>query len=201
MAIKRFGDYEKTQSYSNGGKLPGGGYVLKVENVRFEEGKNGNSDIIALMFDVAEGEQKGFFRRNFEAQSGEDKKWKGRMTIYCPRDDGSEQDTWTKRKFKTIMEHFEASNPGYSWNWDEMSLKGKLIGAIFGEINSVIDGKQIAYTGLRFTESAENIRKGNFKIPDAQYKNGASANNKTSEPKTDSNGFVTASGTEEEIPF
>ena len=39
------------------------------------------------------------------------------------------------------------------------------------------------------------------KIKALDSKNGASANNKTSEPKTDSNGFVTISGTEEEIPF
>ena len=201
MAIKRFGDYEKVQSYSNRKKLPVGGYVLKIENVRLDEGKNGNSDMIVLMFDIAEGEQKGFFRRDFETQFGEDKKWKGRTIVYCPRDDGSERDGYTKSKFKRIMENFEASNPGYYFDWDETKFKGKLIGAIFGELNSVIDGKQITYTGLRDTTTVEDIRKGTFQIPDAQYKNGASANNKTSEPKTDSNGFMTASGTEEDIPF
>lgn len=201
MAIKKFNDYETTQSYSNSTRLPEGGYVLKIENVRHEPGQNGNSDRIEVLFDVLEGEQKAFFRSNYESQTGEDKKWKGRTTIYCPKDDGSEQDKWTKRRFKTIMEHFEDSNSGYTWNWDEQSLKGRLIGGIFGEINTVIEGKQISYTGLRFTETVENIRNGKFKVPDPQYKNGATQTGKTSVQKTDENGFVNVSAGEEEIPF
>lgn len=194
--MKKFNDYETTQSYSNSEKLPVGGYVLKVANVRYEEGQNGNSDRIQLMFDIAEGEQKDFFRKQYDAQTSEDKKWKGTMSIYVPKDDGSEQDTWTKRRFKTIMEAFEASNPSYAWNWDENSLKGKLIGGVFGEIKTVIDGKDITYVGMRYTITADDVRKGNFKIPDIQYKNGATAN---SGKKDD---FMSIpKGSEEEIPF
>ena len=194
--MKKFNDYETTQSYSNSEKLPVGGYVLKVANVRYEEGQNGNSDRIQLMFDIAEGEQKDFFRKQYDAQTSEDKKWKGTMSIYVPKDDGSEQDTWTKRRFKTIMEAFEASNSGYAWNWDENSLKGKLIGGVFGEIKTVIDGKDITYVGMRYTITADDARKGNFKIPDIQYKNGATANS----GKNDD--FMSVpKGSEEEIPF
>lgn len=198
--MKKFNNYEETQAYTNGGeKLPAGGYVLKIENVRYEEGTNGNSDRIVLMFDVAEGDQKDFYRKQFESQTSEDKKWKGTTQIYVPKDDGSEQDNWTKRRFKTIMEHFEASNPSYSWNWDENSLKGKFLGGLFGEISTVIDGKDITYIGLRYTDSAENIRKGNFKVPAPYVKGGAAKSSGNTSGNTD---FVSVGkGAKEEIPF
>lgn len=201
MAIKRFSDYETTQAYSNSEKLPVGGYVIKIENVRFENGTNGGSDRIVLAFDIAEGEQKGFYRKNFDAQTGEDRKWKGTYIIYLPKDDGSEQDKWTKRRFKTIMEHIEDANPGYSWNWDENSLKGKLLGALFGEINTVIDGKQITYVALRFTEKIANIRNKQFKIPEPYNKNGATVKPAAVSTQS-SDGFMEIpKGVEEEIPF
>ena len=71
--MKKFKDYETTQAYTNVERLPIGGYVIKIENVKFEEGTNGMSDRIALMFDIAEGEFKGFFRTNYENQTQEDK--------------------------------------------------------------------------------------------------------------------------------
>jgi hypothetical protein len=200
--MKKFNDYETTQSYSNSEKLPVGGYVLKIANVRYEEGKNGASDRIQLMFDIAEGEQKDFFRKQYEAQTSEDKKWKGTVAIYVPTDDGSEKDGWTKKSFKTIMENFEASNPGYTWNWDENSLKGKLIGGIFVDTYSVIDGKEISYVSLapKNIRSVDCIRSGNFKMPEAIYKNGATGN--VSATNTSSNSFVNIpSGSAEEIPF
>lgn len=201
--MKKFNDYETTQSYSNSEKLPVGGYVLKVANVRYEEGQNGNSDRIQLMFDIAEGEQKDFFRKQYESQTSEDKKWKGTVAIYVPTDDGSEKDGWTKKSFKTIMENFEASNPGYAWNWDENSLKGKLIGGIFVETYSVIEGKEVMYVSLvaKNIRTVDCIRRGNYKMPDPIKKNGATGN-VTPKGNNSSNDFMSIpKGSEEEIPF
>ena len=200
--MKKFNDYETTQSYSNSEKLPVGGYVLKVANVRYEEGQNGNSDRIQLMFDIAEGDQKDFFRKQYDSQTSEDKKWKGTVAIYVPTDDGSERDGWTKKSFKTIMENFEASNPGYKWNWDENSLKGKLIGGIFVDTYSVIDGKEIKYISLvpKNIRTVDCIRNGNFKMPEVIYKNGATGN--VSNNTSTNNSFVNIpDGAKEEIPF
>lgn len=198
--MKKFSNYEETQAYTNGGeKLPAGGYVLKVENVRYENGQNGNSDRIVLMFDIAEGEQKDFYRKQYDSQTSEDKKWKGTMQIYVPKDDGSEQDNWSKRKFKTIMEDFEASNGTYKWNWDENSLKSKLIGGLFGEIATKIDGKDITYVGLRYTETVENIRTGNFKVPTLYSKGGAATTSTSAGARNDD--FMKVDSKKEEIPF
>lgn len=59
--MKKWNGYEDTQAYSDNEKLPTGGYVLKIQNVRLDEGKNGNSDVLVIAFDIAEGEQAGFY--------------------------------------------------------------------------------------------------------------------------------------------
>lgn len=193
--MKKFNNYAETQSYQEFKKLPVGGYVFKVQQVRFEEGTNGNSDRIILAGDIDEGDYKGYFKEQFDGNTSENKKWKGIITIYCPKDDGSEKDGWTKRAFKTIMENFEASNPGFHWNWDETKLKGLVIGAIYGEINTVIDGNQIKYVGQRTTTTVDNIRAGAYSIPKPQYKNGASETPSTTED------FISVSSDDEELPF
>ena len=48
-------------SFSKAERLPAGGYVLKVLDVKEESYDWG--DVIILRFDIAEGEQKGFFDR------------------------------------------------------------------------------------------------------------------------------------------
>lgn len=200
--MKAFNDYASTQVYTNGGmQIPVGGYVAKVMNVKFTNGTNGNSDFITLQIDIVEGEQKDFFKKQYESNTSDDKKWKGTATIYCPKDDGTEQDGWTKRRFKTIMSQFEDSNTGFSWDWDETKLKGKLIGVIYGEINTVIDNKQVKYNGFRFFTDVQSIRNNGFVIPDPQFKNGAKAG-ATVNASSESNEFMKIpEGAEEEIPF
>ena len=114
-------------------KIPVGGYVLKIESVRYEKGTDGKSDKIVLAYDVAEGEEKGFFKKQFDAITDENKKWKGVATIYVPDEDGNNND-WSVKKFAQTMNYFEESNAGFVWDWDEKKLKGKLIGGIFGEL-------------------------------------------------------------------
>lgn len=198
--MKRFNDYETTKSYSGLPKLPVGAYPIKIQKVRYEEGTNGNSDRIVLKFDITEGEFKDFFKKNYEAQTSEDKKWKGTFQIYCPKDDGSEKDGWTKSNFKTIMEDIEASNSTFKWDWDENKLEGKLVGGLFGEINTIIDGKPITYVAMRQTVSIDNLKSGNYKIPAPKNKNGATSS--APAPVSSSDGFMSIpSGSEEEIPF
>ena len=127
--MKKLNGYETAQAYFEQERLPVGGYVLKILDVKYQE--NSWGDVILLSFDIEEGEYKGFFANNYRAQTQEDKKWKGTYRLRVPKDDGSEQDNWKMRRFKTVMLNFEDSNPGYRWNWEEWTLKGKFIGALF----------------------------------------------------------------------
>jgi len=161
-------------------KLPVGGYVLKVESVRYEKGEEGKNDNIVIAFDIAEGEQKGYFKKQFEANTDENKKWKGTTKIRVPKEDGSGAE-WETNRFASTMNYFEDSNPGYIWNWDEKTLKGKLIGAVFGEVQKPIDGKDVTWVAFRWFAGADDIRKNAYKVPEKKvYGTVESSDNKTS---------------------
>ncbi len=171
-AFNGFDDAKKRAAYRGGAKLPAGGYVAKIKEVRYEEGKNGNSDMIILAYDITEGEYKDFFKKQFDENTAEDKKWKGRTSIYVPKDDGSERDQWTQNAFARWVNALEDSNKDYFWDWDEKKWKGKMVGLIYGEVGAVIDGKPVEFTECRFPESVEKIRKGDFNIPNFKARKG-----------------------------
>ena len=85
---------------------------------------------LEIAFEIATGEFAGFYRRNFDAQTQEDKKWKGIMRLYVPKEDGTDKDEWTKKTFKRATQAIEDSNPGYQWDWNEKGLKGKIVGCL-----------------------------------------------------------------------
>jgi len=201
--MKPINNYEKYQAYENNTtQLPVGGYVFRISAVRYEQGQNGSSDRIVVAFDVAEGEYAGFFKKKFDADQNEDKKWKGTTTLYIPKEDGSEQDNWTIRKLKTFTNALEDSNPNYKWDWDENKWKGLMIGGVFGEIYTMINGKQIKYTAFKTACSVGNIHAGKFRTPKPQYKNGASPAGTAAIPQTDSEGFMNISSDNlEDVPF
>lgn len=200
--MKPISNYEHVRGYENSAsQLPVGGYVLKITGVRYETGQNGNSDRIVVAFDVNEGEYAGFFKKRFDSDQNEDKKWKGTTNLYVPKEDGSEQDEWTMRKFKTFTNALEDSNSGYKWDWEESKWKGLLIGGVFGEVHTLIDGRQAQFTTFKSSCSTETIRKGEFKIPKVQYKNGASANPVNLSPSAASEDFMQIPDGAEEIPF
>lgn len=201
--MKQFSGYEQAKEEARqmgvSSQLPEGGYVAKVKDVRFEEGQNGNSDRIVIAFDIAEGDYKDFFQKAFEANASEDKKWKGKATIYCPKDDGSEKDGWTRKAFARWTNAFEDSNPGYKWDWVESKWKGLLIGLVYGKTGTVIEGKPIVYTEVHYPTSVEAIRTKDFKPAKMKKKNGYEEN---ATPAVSSDGFMSIpEGAGEDIPF
>lgn len=198
--MKQFSNYDdakKAAQNTGGAKLPAGAYVCKIMGVRYEEGQDGKSDVLVLQFDITEGEQKDFFKKQYEANTAEDKKWKGTVRIYVPTDDGSEKDGWTKRSFAGWIDAVEKSNTGYSWGWDENTLKNKLIGIVFGETGTVINGKDVVYTEARFGVDVDKVRSGN--APEAKFK---ARKGYGSASATSADDFMKIPDvTEEEIPF
>ena len=161
--MKRLNGYAQAQVYSDSERLPAGGYVLKILEVEYQENQWG--DVVILSFDIAEGEQKDFFSRNYKNQSGEDKKWKGKYRLRVPEDDGSEEDGKTMRRFKTVIAKFEESNPGYHWDWNEQTLKGKTVGALFNNKEYEFEGRHGFFTNCHSLVSVEKIRSGKYEIP------------------------------------
>jgi len=197
--MKKFSNYDdakKAAQSAGSAKLPAGAYVCKIMGVRYEEGQDGRSDVLVLQYDITEGEQKDFFKKQYEANTSEDKKWKGTVRIYVPADDGSEKDGWTKRSFASWIDAVEKSNSGYSWAWDENTLKNKAVGIVFGETGTVIDGKNVVYTEARFGVDVEKVRSG--KAPEAKFK---SKNGYNSAKPLEDDFMKIPDSSVEEIPF
>lgn len=193
--MKKVNSFNRENVIKESERLPIGGYVIKIINAKEEVFSWGSR--LAIAFDIAEGEYAGFYNKNFQNQTSEDKKWKGVFRLNVPKEDGSDGDEWTQKKFNTSIVNIEESNNGYFFDWDESKLKGKLVGALFNNKEYEINGGHGFFTNCHSLVTVETIRSGKFKIPkDTLLK---SSNNA---PKTDSNGFMDIpNGANEEIPF
>ena len=202
--MKAFNGYEAAQEAAKrqgGERLPIGAYVCQVKNVQYVTGEDGKSDRIDILFDIAEGEHKDFFKTQYDNNTAEDKKWKGRKSIYIPKDDGSEKDEWTKNTFAKWTNAFEDSNPKYKWDWKEEKWKGLLIGIVFGETGTVINGRDIVYTEPRFAVDVKKVRDGS--APKAKFvtKNGYNSNSSSSSSSGSDEFMNIPTDADEEIPF
>lgn len=156
--IKNYDAIERNTTTEYVGKLPAGGYVCKILSAKEETNSYGT--ILKIAFDISEGEYAEYFDKQYKASNFEDKKWKGTLNLWEPKDDGSADDENTAKRFKSAICDIEDSNNGFHWDWDEKKLKGKTVGILFNirEYN----GHQ--YTKAYQTATAENIRNGKFKI-------------------------------------
>lgn len=197
-----FAEAQEAAKYSGSERLPVGAYECQIKNVQYVTGENGNSDRIDVLFDIAAGDYKDFFKKKYDADESEDKKWKGRKSIYVPTDDGSERDGWTKNTFAKWTNAFEDSNNGYKWDWKEEKWKGLKVGIVFGETGIVIEGREILYTEPRFAVSIDKVRDGS--APKAKFvaKNGYTGTKQNTSNNAGSEDFMKIpEGKDEEIPF
>lgn len=191
--MKQFKGYERNEQ-SEYEVLPKGAYVIKLLNIKEEENKEGKGSHLKIAFDIAEGEYSGFYKRLFESDSREDKKWNNDAMIYmaAPQDDSPQ---WQIDNFNKFMTAVEDSNEGYHWNWDESTLKNKLVGAKFCNEQSEYDGRIYDHSKAKWFISAQKVRDGKFgKLPNDKL-----INNRDSSLGNFVN--VPEQVTEEEIPF
>lgn len=172
--MKQFSGYNNVQAFDGDFEiLPLGGHVCVIKGVKFEEYAWGEMMIIAL--DIAEGEAAGFYQRQYDRNKATNPayKWPGTYRQGVPKDDGSEKDNKAKSFFKGMISAIEKSNPGYTWNWDERSLHGKKVGAIFGQEEYLNMNNEIKLsTKCRALRSLDAIRKG-VEIPEIRRLKGA----------------------------
>jgi hypothetical protein len=163
--MRPFKDYDKTQTFKEYEALPKGGYVLSVLGVSINKWQSGD-EYLQISCDISEGEYAGFYAKRYKEDTREDKKWSCNYNLTIPKDDGSERDGWAKRRFKTVMNAFEDSNPGFRWEWNEAALKGKKIGGLFNirqwEKN---DGSVGEATNLAALIDVNKIASGDYKLP------------------------------------
>lgn len=166
--IKKFNDYDEIQVFEGVAQIEVGGYELKIINAKVEQFTN--CEILKVAFDIINNDKyAGFYSTRFKAAKAQnpEAKWGGVFDVFIPKDDGTENDGYTKQAFKRFMTSVERSNEGYVWNWDENSLKGKMFGGVFGREQFKTKEGDLKFTvKCRFPRSIESIRTGDFKIPD-----------------------------------
>lgn len=161
--MKPIENYENLQAIGAREKLPAGGYVCKILDAKVVETDWGERLEISL--DIVEGEYHDFYARNY-ANQNKDKKWKGVARVSVPRNTADEKHDFYGGLFKASMEAIQDSNDGYFWNWDEATLVGKKVGAIFQDREWDFNNKR-GFTAqwYRFAP-VDDIRSGSFDIPE-----------------------------------
>ena len=128
--INRYNGYAPAPVSTKPDCLPAGAYEAIIKGARVEQTQWGGQRLI-LALDVTEGEHKGHYQKMFDYDSANGNftpKWKGTIRINIPSGDGSEKDAWTKKLFEGAIYAIEKSNPGYTFDFDEGTLKGKAVG-------------------------------------------------------------------------
>lgn len=169
--INRFNDYEKVQAFGERRFLPKGAYVLKIMGTKMATSKNGNQ-YIRVSCDIADGEYMGYYTADYRSQKGDinEKKWRCYTDVYIPKNDGTEQDATTKRRFKTFVTCLEHSNDGYEFDWDEAKWKGLLIGGLFNQKQyKKADGTKSMYTQLKYTCSVDRVIAQDYRLPEDEF--------------------------------
>ena len=187
--------YDKSKRKKTFEQLPKNAYVVKIMNAKETPNKNNGGSHLAIAFDIAEGEYKGFYMEQYERSTSEDKKWPNdaiyRLTVPT---DGSAQyifDNWN-----TFFADLEDSNNGFVFAGDPAALKGKLFGGKMFIEQSEYKGQIYNHTRLRWTCLVEDVRNGkavnNMPNDKLVQKQTASA---------DSFINVPAGATDDDIPF
>lgn len=193
--MKQFKGFERKEQVE-WEALPKGAYIIKLLNVKEEANKNNSGTHLAIAFDVAEGEYAGFYKKAFENDTREDKKWNNDAVIYinCPEDNSPQ---WIIDNFNKFMTAVEDSNEGYHWGWDEKTLKNKLVGAKFCIEQSEYDGKIYDHTKAKWFIAAKKIRDGKYgKLPNDKLITASVANDGPTDFMN-----IPDNITDEEIPF
>lgn len=192
-------NWDSVQPFTERRKLPVGAYVCQIKNAVVKNTEYG--DQLCLLFDITLGEYANFYADDYKANTQQDKKWKGVLRQFLPKDDGSEKDEWTKSSLMTLLEAVEASNRGYRWNWDETSLAGKEIGIIFRNEEWSYNGKT-GWTARPYRACSVDVAiEGDFTPPkDKHLKHNSTASDFGTYPAPVT-GFAQIEDDDSDLPF
>lgn len=205
--IKKPQGYDESWAFTGEApQLPAGCYVCTVKQVTEQTTQSGRPQMVVL-FDIAEGEQKDFYKKQFDLarKNSPDAKWKG---VHKQLMDGS-----SIPFFKGLMTSIERSNSGYVFPWgkegNEKTLIGKKFGAVMGREQFLAqDGSLKWTTKIDQIRSLEGLK--DAKVPEDKPYTGAAPAATAGAPGGNApfigtpgpDGFMDIpDGTDEELPF
>ena len=186
--MKPINNYETVQATTGEFKKPTpNGYICKItlaDDYPFDA-NTGKGAYLKIEYDIASGEFKDYYTEQYNRFGGDF--WAATMFR-------SYKET-ALGMFKRFINCIEESNIGYKWNWDEKTLQGKFIGLVIGEEEYwKNDGTIGTRMYVKNVKTVEQIKHGDFKVPELKKLDGVSA--PTSVPV----GAV-ADDTDDELPF
>lgn len=155
---------ERNVSSGEREKLPAGGYIARITKAYIKEQSWGKQ--LVIEFDICEGEYIGFFQRDADNNQFEPGKWRGVFRLTIPKgDELDDRDVANQKKFNNLIYALEDSNRGYRFDGDELMMRGKVIGVIFGNKQWEMNGNTGWSTQCFGVDSAANIREGSYTMP------------------------------------
>ena len=197
MALPTYNKNNRRKTFE---QLPKGAYVVKILSAKEEKWPSGDT-YIKIAFDIAEGDYRGFYNRQYEAarSRSEDAKWPfdAVYNLNVPTD---KSEDYVRVNYDTFFADLEDSNNGFVFDGDLKKLSGKLIGGKFANKQTEKDGTVYDHIILKWTCVAEDVRTGNYgKMPNDKLVSGSSSKK---QPQTDADGFINvADGVDEDLPF
>ena len=105
--------------------LPIGAYECIIKEAEVYKNQETGKESFRVAIDIAIGEFKDYFQKRYDSNTDMNKKWDNNATRYLAFQGDNVS------YFKGFITCVENSNVGYTWNWDEKTLKGKKICGVF----------------------------------------------------------------------
>lgn len=138
--------------------LPTGAYACEIKGVTLKEVNH--KQYIELMLEIIKGEYKDFFTKDYRAQKNDGNKfWRGCYNLWVPADNDEE---WKVNQFLATLKSIDVSNPGYTFDGNEMGLKGKKVCALFRKEEYMKNGEKKSIVKAFKLVSMEDFDKGNI---------------------------------------
>lgn len=154
--MRKINNWENIQESTTFKRLKPSGYICKILKVEDYPDK----EYLKIYFDVNRGEDKGYFKSQFEKDTRKERKWPNAGTFIR-----SYKDSATSM-FKGFINAIEKSNKGYQWNFDEKTLVNKVVGLIIADEQYQNQKGQVRVRNyVAAVRSVETIEKGEYEIP------------------------------------
>lgn len=201
MALPSY-DKSKRMKSTSFELLPKGAYVIVIKNVKQEPNrKSGIGEHLAIAFDIAEGQYKGFYEKQYKAITEGEKRWPGDAVFYLSIPENDSPD-WMWRNWNTFFADLEDSNNGFAFSGDITTLRGKLIGGKFYNNQSQSkNGTVYDHTQLKWTCVAADVRNGKPGVMPKDNLVKATGQVKPEEPSGDVPEWMEVGEEDADLPF
>lgn len=160
--MKRIENWDNIKENSGFEKLSPGGYIVKLLNIQDVPEK----EYLKISFDIDEGEKKGFFTEQYKNNTQTDKKWPNAGSFI------RSYKAAAASMFRGFTNAVENSNKGYTFDFNEESLKGKKVGVVVAEEEYQNQKGQVrTRTYVSAVRSVDTIKKGEFTVPELKKLN------------------------------